>query len=177
MDIIGGLFEMNLSDLCYDIFSQLDSRSFANSRLVSKTWKDFIDYEFDKPKGRKWMREKLQQNCLDGNFSPRTFSQKIHPVNDGSQILIDKEGICVLSNMSGEIHMYHNFSFEATLKWKRNFSSFSLKPEKNRNGLVSLVRIFDQVEMNEKRIFALIDKNKLFIICQETGQILHCMDQ
>ena len=141
MDIIRGLFEMNLSHLCYDIFSQLDSRSFANSRLVSKTWKDFIDYEFDKPKGRKWMREKLQQNYLDLNFVGRTSSQKIHSMIEGSQILIDKEGICVLNNISGEIHMYDNFSYAKISKWKQNFSSYKVNPQQNRNHSVQNRRV------------------------------------
>ena len=126
MDIIGGLCEMNLSHLCYDIFSQLGSRSFANSRLVSKTWKDFIDYEFDKPKGRKWMREKLQQNYLDNDFCKRVSCAKIHPFLNGiskDRLLIDKDGICVMNDISGEIHMYENDSLN--LKWKRNFSSYS----------------------------------------------------
>ena len=77
MDIIAGLYEMNLSHLCYDIFSQLDSRSFANSRLVSKTWKDFIDFEFEKTKGRKWMQEKLQRNYLDRNFLPKAQCENL----------------------------------------------------------------------------------------------------
>ena len=186
MDIIGGLYEMNLSHLCYDIFSQLDSRSFANSRLVSKTWKDFIDYEFDKPKGRKWMREKLQQNYLDNDFCKRVSCAKIHPFLNGiskDRLLIDKDGICVMNDISGEIHMYENDSLN--LKWKRNFSSYTVKPLvrcKNvmADGSISndLCRqVFDQVEMNEKRIFALIDKKKLFFICRETGQILHRIDQ
>ena len=179
MDIIRGLFEMNLSHLCFDIFSQLDSRSFANSRLVSKTWKDFIDFEFDKPKGRKWMQEKLQQNYLDGNFFPKVNYAKIHPNLREDQILIDKHGICVMNDVSGEIHMYDNHSLE--LKWKRNFSSYTVKPMKVKHCRYHDVEIdrcvFDQVEMNEKRIFALIDKKKLFFICRETGQILHRMDQ
>ena len=179
LDIIRGLFEMNLSHLCYDIFSQLDSRSFANSRLASKTWKDFIDFEFDKPKGRKWMQEKLQQNYLDKNFFPKVNYAKIHPNLREDQILIDKHGICVMNDVSGEIHMYDNHSLK--LKWKRNFSSYTVKPMKVKLHQYSDVKIdrcvFDQVEMNEKRIFALIDKKKLFFICRETGQILHRIDQ
>ena len=203
LDIIRGLFEMNLSHLCYDIFSQLDTRSFANSRLVSKTWKDFIDFEFDKPKGRKWMQENLQQNYLDKNFFPKVNYAKIHPNLREDRILIDKEGICVMNDVSGEIHMYDNHSQK--LKWKRNFSSYTVNPMKIKlmrkrwsnenlnqgrlNGIDLTEQnyfeeighmnrtVFNYVEMNEERIFALIDKQKLFFICRKTGQILHRMDQ
>ena len=211
MDIIGGLYEMNLSHLCYDIFSQLDSRSFANSRLVSKIWKNFIDYEFDKKKGRKWMKEKLRHNfvLLEGGFMPSNCGLKIHPFLDGiskDRILIDKDGICLMNDISGEIHMYDNPSFHMTkslpsleLKWKRNFSSYTVNSMKIRHERFRCFpddydedghykeyfigyryenrKVFDHVEMNEKRIFALIDKKKLFFICRETGQILHHMDQ
>ena len=82
-----------------------------------------------------------------------------------------------MNDISGEVHMYDNHSLK--LKWKRNFSSYTEDPMKMKidHSHYTYRKVFNQVEMNEERIYALIDKKKLFFISRKTGQILHRMDQ
>ena len=45
-DFIKLLLKKDMTHICFNILSRLDSKSFTNCRLVSHKWKDFIDYQF-----------------------------------------------------------------------------------------------------------------------------------
>ena len=66
----------NLTNLCFDIFAQLDSTSITNCRLVCHKWKFFIDeYIYGSRKGRLCLQQKITANFLNENFQPRLISK------------------------------------------------------------------------------------------------------
>ena len=72
-DFIQLLLNCDLTGICFDIFSHLDSKSFANCRLVNQQWKNFIDYYFfNLPKGRNWIKKTIAENVLDEKYQHKT---------------------------------------------------------------------------------------------------------
>ena len=71
IDFFKLLLEKDMTHICFDILSKLDSKSFTNCRLVSHQWKEFIDYQFyETPKGQQWIENRLTYNYFDENFTP-----------------------------------------------------------------------------------------------------------
>ena len=72
MDIIEKLLNHDLTTLCFYIFSSLDSKSFANCRLVCHCWKNYLDYQFYEANvGKKCLQDKLKNNFLNDCYQPK----------------------------------------------------------------------------------------------------------
>ena len=98
--IIELLLERDLTNLCFQIYNELDSKSLTNCRLVSHSWKDFIDHFFHElPKGKACLKRKLNENIFDSDYMPVTKTITLDEDEDfGSSIYdiqADKSGICV----------------------------------------------------------------------------------
>ena len=63
MDLIQLLLNCDLTGICFDIFSHLDSKSFANCRLVNQAWKEILDNPTF------WL------NKLNANGQPKSVSE------------------------------------------------------------------------------------------------------
>ena len=94
MDIIEKLLNHDLTSLCFYIFSHLDSKSFANSRLVCQHWKKYLDYQFYKANvGKKCLQEKLKNNFLNDCYQPKVekllfFSQFLYVIVNAYLLLL-----------------------------------------------------------------------------------------
>ena len=77
-NIIELMLGNNLIGLCFDIFSKLNSKSIANSRLVCQNWKLFIDEQiFGSVKGQLCIQRKITANFLNENFDPKVTSKNL----------------------------------------------------------------------------------------------------
>jgi hypothetical protein len=71
IDIIELLLDRGLTDLCFQIFSELECNSFANSRSVCQSWRQFVDHYFFKtPKGKRWLRNNIKVIFHVGSHTP-----------------------------------------------------------------------------------------------------------
>ena len=111
-DIIEHLLNHNLTEICFQIFCQLDSKTFANCRLVNSIWRNYIDNYFREiSKGKKWMDQKLYSNFMNPNFQPTIMNT---PIKEEISILkVDKFGIITLA-CSGNVFCYELYSLELT---------------------------------------------------------------
>ena len=104
-NIIEQLLEKDLTNICFKIFSFLDSTSFCNCRLVCHGWRDFIDHQFyELQKGKKWRMDKLMSNYLNKDFIPK--EEKIS-FNDKEQTVADV--VADQSNILISINNFHNY--------------------------------------------------------------------
>ena len=72
MDIIEQLLQRDLTDICFQILSHLDSETFGNCRLVCQLWNQFIEhYFYNFPKGQEWLKQKLVSNFLNETYQPK----------------------------------------------------------------------------------------------------------
>ena len=98
------LLNRDLTELCYDVFENLNSESLTNCRLVCHQWKDFIDYHFYKlPKGQKCLQKKLTSNILNENYEAKIKTVK-HK-EELFAIVADEDGVCI-STMAGSVSSY-----------------------------------------------------------------------
>ena len=54
-DLITFLLYYDLIELCFKIFNHLEAKSLTNCRLVSRKWKNFIDYENEVSSKYSWL--------------------------------------------------------------------------------------------------------------------------
>ena len=95
-DLIKLLLEKDMTHICFNILSRLDSRSFTNCKLVSHEWKDFIDYQFyETPKGKQWIKNKVTSNYVDTNFTPT--EERINFQDRVVAFTADNSSICVFT--------------------------------------------------------------------------------
>ena len=74
INIFGRLLDRDLTQICYEIFCQLDSQSIVNCKLVCQRWNSFIKHHFFKlPRGKKCLLQKLNSNFLNEDYKPRYF--------------------------------------------------------------------------------------------------------
>ena len=98
--IIELLLERDLTNLCFQIYNELDSKSLTNCRLVCHSWRNFIDHFFyELPKGKACLQRKLIKNVFGSEYVPTTKTMTLDNDEDfGSSIYdiqADKSGICV----------------------------------------------------------------------------------
>ena len=123
-DIIELLLLRDLTRICFQIFQQLDSKTFANSRLVCQVWKAFIDHQFfELPKGKQCLQEKITSNFLNKNYAPRI--ETVLCETSLFDVQADSLGICV-TTMNGSVF---NFELCGTMKllWKIQLCDESLQ--------------------------------------------------
>ena len=109
-DFIQLLLNCDLTGICFDIFSHLDSKSFANCRLVNQQWKNFIDYYFfNLPKGRNWIKKTIAENVLDENYQHKT--DILEHEDKLFALVADEDSVCV-TTYSGKVFNYELFSFK-----------------------------------------------------------------
>ena len=168
-DIIKLLLGKDMTHICFNILSRLDSRSFTNCRLVSHKWKDFIDYQFYVvPKGKRWIENKLTSNYFDTNFMPTEEKIKIQDrvlafTADDSSICVFTKGADSFDICSYDIHTFkRNWSFyDLHYKYKQFQFQFKFKfkwTEQLKN---------DIKELNTYEDFRLVlFKNRLYIYTQ-----------
>ena len=104
-DFPGGIIELllqrDMTNLCFQIYDELDSKSLTNCRLVCHSWRNFIDHFFyELPKGKACLKRKLYRNFFDDDYVPttKTITLDDDDEDDGSSIYdiqADKSGICV----------------------------------------------------------------------------------
>ena len=78
-DVIECLLQRDLTEICFQIFSELDSESFSNCKLICTTWNNFIRHHFyELLRGKLWLKEKLCSNFLNPEFNSRLSMIKIN---------------------------------------------------------------------------------------------------
>ena len=175
-NIIQQLLEKDLTEICFKIFSYLDSTSFSNCRFVCHEWRDFIDHQFyELPKGKKWRNDKLMSNIFNKDFIPKedkiSFNEKewliANVVADQSNILIsmfnvhedsDRDGDLIFCLSSYELH-------SLKLAW-----SLKLKyVDKNDRRHTYLC-------LNNDRVYATVFQS-VFIIDRVRGNVLNTINR
>ena len=188
-DLIKLLLEKDMTHICFNILSRMDSKSFTSCRLVSHKWKDFIDYQFYKtPKGKQWIRNKLTSNYFNENFTPR--EEKISLQNPIIDFIADEFSICVITeHFLKDGHSYldiHSFDFHSLKKnWSFNSANEttedSFEPLKNYNNYVNSedFQSFNYVlALNKKRLYLYNRRSvaNIYIINSENGMLLQKLD-
>ena len=161
INIIELLLRRDMTRLCYQIYNKLDSKSLTNSRLVCHDWKNFIDYHFyELPKGRLHLKNQINANIFDKDFSPRIQTTSVSEDSEPSitiyDIKADKENICV-STDAGKILNYKFGCLDLHL-WSLQVCDEAL-----------------QLFMNSERIFAVNSQNEghVYVIDRSRGIPLH----
>ena len=182
-DIIEHLLNHNLTEICFQIFCQLDSRTFANCRLVNSTWKNYIDNFFrESAKGKKWMDQKLYSNFMNPNFQPTIMNT---PIKEEIAILkVDQFGIITLA-CSGTVFCYELYSLE--LKWWVSFLEFWKHSSKKvpQEVVPSFLPMYRSIQrfpsqgsnlcMNNDRIFIANRIGHLMILNRSNGEKIYEM--
>ena len=153
-DIIERLLLRDLTRLCFQIFQQMDSKTFANSRLVCQIWRTFIDHQFfELPKGKQCLQEKITSNYLNKNYAPRI--ETVVCETSLFDIQTDDKGICV-STTNGSVS---NFELCGKMKllWQIQLCDESI-----------------QLCMNKEKVFVVTSNaiGHIFIINRTDGKLL-----
>ena len=162
-DLFSKLLKRNLLDTCAQIVLYLDSKSYANFRLVSKNWKNYADHVFtEETAGKKYLTQKLHRNLFDQKYVPKKHA--IHFDCKIFEFIADQLGI-VVSTHDGTLSS-HEFRTLYT-KWSRKIC---------KNGLrlcMTQTRIFASTEYpcheNDSRS---IKPSDLYVISRECGHVL-----
>ena len=176
IDFLKLLLEKDMTHICFNILSKLDSKSFTNCRLVSHQWKEFIDYQFYKTlKGKQWIENRLTSNYLDENFTPREEN-----INFKSQIFDFAASdfcICVLTEKDDyfDIHSFDFYSFKKNWSFndandftENTFEELKSTPAAARNFCYELI-------IKKKRLYLYAYKMvaNIYIINSDNGILLH----
>ena len=150
-DIIELLLQRDLTELCYQIFQNLDSKNIANSRLVCPLWRNFIDYQFfELPKGKSCIKQKLIANILDEDFEPKV--NQVTLSNEIFDIQVDKNSV-VVALKSGDISSFDFDSLKS--QWSKKICDSHL-----------------QICMNQFRVFAVTSGYDDFFEHDRSGNYL-----
>ena len=174
-DIIKLLLEKDMTHICFNILSRLDSKSFTNCRLVCHKWKDYIDYQFyETPKGKLWIINKLTSNYFDVNFTPT--EEKINFQVRIIDFVADDSSICVLTHNDDfyfDIHSYNLHSFKKN--WSFNNSNYIKEDTFQELYSVEGDLIDYEIALNKKRLYLYTSKKvaHIYIIDSNNGLLLH----
>ena len=168
MDIIEQLLQRDLTDICFQIFSQLDSETFGNCQLVCQLWKQFIEhYFYYLPKGQKWLKQKLVSNFLSETYQPK--EDKVISKRCIADIKADQKNIFVSSFASNDLvgKIYANVSnYELqslNLIW--TLTLWSANEEDN------FEKTFLLLCINDENIFVVTGAYHIYIINRLHGEI------
>ena len=168
-DFLKLLLEKDMTHICFDILSKLDSKSFTNCRLVSHQWKEFIDYQFyETRKGQQWIENRLTYNYFDENFTPG--EKRINLQERVITMTADDFSICVFTEGDHYVDI-HSYDFHSL---KRNWSFNELNDFIEEDSFEELNSYDDfGLVLNKKRLYVFSEKKVANIYIIDNGLLFH----
>ena len=162
-DIIESLLNLDLTFLCSEIFSQLDSKSLTNCKLTCHQWKNFIDQNFLRlPRGKRWTKTQLRTNLLNHDYSPR-IKVKDHK-EELYGVMADKDGVCV-STKQGTL-TYYDLDLTTEI-WDLKLSSEWIQHCMNSDNVFA-------VDSRSEMELPMIDgRSNVSVIDRKNGKLIH----